>query len=123
MQHVKYCGSTFSRFKSALCTKEIVAVGHHCTPQGQLPDLKYINKISKWGSCKNILKQLVAQKDLKKALIASLMLQPLNYTTNSPVILTVDSLAIAVGFYLYQEDIDNPKRWYFAHFGSILFND
>ncbi len=32
VQHVKYCSGTFSRPKSVLCAKEIIAVGHHCTP-------------------------------------------------------------------------------------------
>ena len=54
VQHVKYCSSTFSGFKSTLYAKEIVAVRHYCTLQGQLPDLKYVDKISKWGLCKNV---------------------------------------------------------------------
>ena len=163
VQRVKYCGGTFSGFKSALCAEEIVAVGHRCTPQGRLPDLKYVDKISKWGPCKNVSEiraflgtigvcrmfirnfakranslvhltrkdvpfefgpeQLAAQKDLKEALLASPALRPLSYTSDSPVILAVDSSAIAVGFYLCQEDPANPKRRYFARFGSIPFND
>jgi hypothetical protein len=54
VQRVKYCGGTFSGYKSTLCTEEIVAVGHRCTPQGRLPDPKYIDKISKWGPCKTV---------------------------------------------------------------------
>ena len=54
MQRIKYCGGTFSGVKSTLCAEEIIAVGHHCTPQGQLPDPKYVDKISKWGPCKDI---------------------------------------------------------------------
>ena len=163
MQHIKYCGSTFSRFKSALCAEEIVAVRHCCTLQGRLSDLKYIDKISKWGPCKNVSEictflstigvcrmfirnfvkhtnslvhlthkdvpfefgpeQLVAQKDLKEALLASPALRPLSYTSNSSVILAIDSSAIAVGFYLCQEDPANLKQRYFAHFRSIPFNN
>ncbi len=37
-----------------LCAEEIIAVGHCCTPLGQLLDPKYINKIAKWGPCKNV---------------------------------------------------------------------
>ena len=55
-------------------------------------------------------KQLVAQKDLKKALLASPAFQPLNYTSESPVILAVNTSSIIVGFYLCQEDPTNPKR-------------
>ena len=29
-------------------------VRHCCMPQGWLPDPKYINKISKWGPCKDV---------------------------------------------------------------------
>ena len=54
MQRVKYCEGTFSGVKSALCAEEIIAVGHRCTPQGRLPDLKYVDKISKWGLCKDV---------------------------------------------------------------------
>jgi hypothetical protein len=54
VQQVKYSSGTFSSFKSAVCTEEIIAVGHCCTPQGQLPDPKYIDKIAKWGPCKNV---------------------------------------------------------------------
>ena len=54
VQWVKYSSSTFSSFKSALCTEEIIAVGHCYTPHGCLLDPKYINKIAKWGSYKDI---------------------------------------------------------------------
>jgi hypothetical protein len=54
VQRVKYSGGTFSGFKSALCTEEIIVVGHCCTPHGCLPDPKYIDKIAKWGPCKDI---------------------------------------------------------------------
>ena len=54
VQHIKYSGSTFSGYKSILCMEEIVAVGHRCTLQGQLPNPKYIDKISKWGPCKDV---------------------------------------------------------------------
>ena len=54
VQRVKYCGGTFSGPKSILCAEEIIAVGHRCTPQGRLPDPKYVDKITKWGPCKDI---------------------------------------------------------------------
>ena len=44
--------------------------------------------------------QLAAQEDLKAALIATPALRPINYTSDSPVILAVDTSSIAVGFYL-----------------------
>ena len=54
VQHIKYCGGTFSSPKSVLCTKEIIAVRHCCTLQGWSPDPKYLDKIIKWGPCKDI---------------------------------------------------------------------
>ena len=54
VQHIKYCRGTFSGFKSTLCAEEIIAVRHCCTPQGRLPDPKYVDKISKWGLCKDV---------------------------------------------------------------------
>jgi hypothetical protein len=68
-------------------------------------------------------KQLAAQEDLKEALIASPALRPIDYSSDSPVILAVDTSAIAVGFYLCQADSENPKKRYFARFGSIPLND
>ena len=163
VQHVKYCRGTFSRVKSTLCAEEIIAVGHRCTPQGRLPDPKYIDKISKWGLCKDVsevraflgtigvcrmfilhfakranplvnltrkgvpfhfrLEQVAAQEDLKAALIASPALQPIDYNSNSPVILAVDTSSITVGFYLCQTDPKNQRKRYFARFGSICLND
>jgi hypothetical protein len=163
VQRVKYCGGTFSGFKSTLCAEEIVAVGHRCTPQGRLPDPKYVDKISNWGPCKDVSEvraflgtigvcrmfilhfakranplvnltrkgvpfhfgpeQLAAQADLKAALIASPALRPIDYTSGSPVILAVDTSSIAVGFYLCQVDPENPRKRYFARFGSICLND
>ena len=69
------------------------------------------------------LEQLVVQKDLKKALLASPALRPINYSSDAPVILAVDTSSIAVGFYLCQPDISNPKKRYYARFGSIPLND
>ena len=58
--------------------------------------------------------QLVAQEDLKNALLSSSALHPIDYSSNAPVILAVDTSPIAVGFYLCQVDINNPKKRYFA---------
>ena len=38
VQRMKYCGSTFSRYKLFLCVKEIIVLGHHCTYQGHKPE-------------------------------------------------------------------------------------
>jgi hypothetical protein len=163
VQRTKYCGGTYSGFKSTLCAEEIVAVGHRCTPQGRLPDPKYIDKITNWGPCKSVSeiraflgtigvcrmfilnfakranslvhltrkgvpfefgpKQWAAQEDLKHALQTSPALRPINYSSDSPVILAVDTSSIAVGFYLCQADPENPRKRYYARFGSIPLNE
>ncbi len=67
--------------------------------------------------------QQVAQDDLKQALIASLALRPINYSSDSPVILTVNTSTIVVGFYLCQADPENLRKCYYAWFGLIPLND
>src|SRR5882762_610445 len=148
VQHIKYCGGTFSGYKSVLCVEEIIAVGHCCTPQGRLPDPSCIDKIANWGPCcdlsdvhaflgtvgmcrifiqnfskhANVLVQLtckgvpfnfspdqvVAQEDLKQALLTLPALCPIDYTSDSLVILAVNTSPIAVGFYLCQANADMP---------------
>src|ERR1700761_1356784 len=163
VQRVKYCGGTFSGYKSVLCAEEIIAVGHRCTPLRQLPDQTRVNKIVNWGLCKDLSEvraflgtvgvchifiqnfakrantlvnltrksvpfefgpaQIEAQVDLKQALLNSLALRPIDYQSDSPVILAVDTSQIAVGFYLCQADPVMPKKRYFARFGSLPLND
>ena len=43
--------------------------------------------------------------------------------SNSPVILSVDTSQIAVGYILSQCDPDTPKLRYHARFGSITLNE
>ena len=163
VQCVKFCGRTFSGFKSLLCVEEIIAVGHRCTPLGRLPDVTHVDKIANWGPCKTLSDvhaflgtvgvchifiqnfsrranplvqltckdapftfgpaQIAAQEDLKKALLESPALRPIDYTSDSPVILAVDTSQIAVGFYLCQADPNNPQKRYYACFGSISLNE
>jgi hypothetical protein len=67
--------------------------------------------------------QVVVQEDLKQALLESPALCLIDYASDSPVILAVDTSTIAVGFYLCQADNKNPCKRYFACFGSIVLND
>ncbi|KIK15478.1 hypothetical protein PISMIDRAFT_16488 [Pisolithus microcarpus 441] len=60
-------------------------------------------------------------ENLKTAIIASPALCSINYNSALPVILTVDTSNIAVGYILMQED-KGGKRFP-AHFGSITLND
>jgi len=69
------------------------------------------------------LEEKAAQEDLKKALIESPALQPIDYSLDSPVILAVNISTITIGFYLCQANPKKPRKWYFARFGSIPLND
>jgi hypothetical protein len=68
-------------------------------------------------------KQIAAQDDLRQALINSPALRAIDYTSDTPVILSVDTSHIAIGFLLAQCDPDNPRRRYYSRFGSITLND
>jgi hypothetical protein len=67
--------------------------------------------------------QAAAQDNLKKALLDLLALCSINYTSDSPVILAVDTSPIAIGFYLCQADPVNPWKCYFTRFRSISLNN
>ena len=51
---MKYSGGTFSGYKSVLCAREIMVLGHRCTPEGRLPDPTRVDKISNWGTLKDL---------------------------------------------------------------------
>jgi hypothetical protein len=163
IQCTKYCGGTSSSPKTVLCVEEIMVVGHWCTPLGCLPDTSRVDKIAKWGPCKDISEvcaflgmvgicrifiknfvkrvnalvnlthkgipfefgpeQVAAQADLKEALLNSPVLRPIDYDSDTPVILAVDTSQVAVGFYLCQADLHMPKKRYFTCFGSIPLNN
>jgi hypothetical protein len=67
--------------------------------------------------------QIEAQEDLKQALLTSPALKPIDYTSDMAVILSVDTSYIAVGYLLCQCDKEDPKKRYFARFGSITLNE
>ena len=67
--------------------------------------------------------QIDAQEKLKQALIDSPALRPLDYDSDAPIILAVDTSSIAVGFFLCQAEIENPKIRHYARFGSLTLND
>jgi hypothetical protein len=163
VQRMKYCGGTFSGFKSFLCASEITVLGHRCTIDGRLPEQSRIDKIINWGPCQNLSDvrsflgtigvcrlfiqnfakrahhlvkltrkgvewefgqdQLDAMKDLKDALLSSPALRPIDYNSDSPVILSVDTSSIAIGIILAQCDPTDTKRRFIAKFGSITLNE
>ena len=67
--------------------------------------------------------QIAAQDDLRQALIESPALRPIDYKSPAPVILAVDTSQIAIGFHLCQCCPDDPRKRYYARFGSITLND
>ncbi len=67
--------------------------------------------------------QISAQDDLKKALLKSPALRPIDYSSAAPVIVSVDTSHIAVGHILSQCDPENPRIRYHARFGSITLNE
>jgi ribosomal protein L21E len=50
-------------------------------------------------------------------------LRPIDYHGQGAVVLAVDTSYIAVGFYIFQEDAENPKLVYYAKFGSRNLNE
>jgi hypothetical protein len=66
--------------------------------------------------------QITAQEDLKLALLLAPTLQPLDYSSELPVILAVDTSYIAVGFFLCQCDLESLKAHNYNCFGSITLN-
>ncbi|ETW85593.1 hypothetical protein HETIRDRAFT_16245, partial [Heterobasidion irregulare TC 32-1] len=60
--------------------------------------------------------QIVAQDDLKLALLSLPALRPIDYSSLANVILIVDTLHLTVKFHFCQCDLDNP-------FSSITLND
>ena len=72
----------------------------------------------KWGS-----EQSAAQEDIKQAVLDCPVLKPIDYISDSPVILAVDTSQIVVGYYLCQEDSKNPRKRIYNRFSSITLND
>ena len=67
--------------------------------------------------------QLNAQKDLVKALHNAQPLVLIDYKSDDPVILAVDTSYIVVGFYLCQCTSNNQKQRRYNRFGSITLNN
>ena len=67
--------------------------------------------------------QISMQDALKAVLLASPALHPIDFASNSPVILGVNTSSIAVGYLLCQCDVDNPCICRYTCFSSITLND
>ena len=67
--------------------------------------------------------QLDAMDDLKQALLSSSALRPIDYNSDAPIILSVNTSYIAVGYILSQANLKNPRIRYHSRFGSITLNE
>ena len=139
MQQMKYCGGMFSGKKSLLCTHKIMGpcadlskvwafLGTIGVVYIFIKNFTHLTHPLTSLMCKGTpfifgLEQVAVQDALKAALLASSALQPINYNSNSLVILGMDTSHIATGFLLCQCDADNPHIHHYTHFGSITFND
>ena len=54
VQRMKYCGGTYSGYKTFLCVEEITVLGHRCTIDGRLPDQSRVEKVTKWAPCPDL---------------------------------------------------------------------
>jgi hypothetical protein len=81
-----------------------------------------INRLKKkgipfiWGE-----EQEEAQARIKQLILESPALKPIDYESLRPVMLTVDTSYIAVGYYIFQEGSD--RRPYYARFESLTLNE
>ena len=71
-----------------------------------------------WGP-----KQIRSMELVKEGVTLAKPIRPLDYENQGAVVLAVDTSYIAVGFYIYQEDKFDPKKVYYAKFGSKPLND
>src|SRR6202023_847943 len=70
-----------------------------------------------WGESQDL-----AMREVKRLLSVFPALKPIDYHLDAPVILGVDTSWMAVGFWICQEDPDNPKKRYYACFASITLS-
>ena len=71
-----------------------------------------------WGP-----EQIESMELIKDGVKQAKAIRPLDYENQGDIVLAVDTSYIAVGFYIYQEDKLDPKKHYYAKFGSKTLND
>ena len=76
-------------------------------------DVKFV-----WGP-----DQIKSMELLKEGVRQAKAIRPLDYEGQGNIVLAVDSSYIGIGFYIYQEDVNDPKKHYYAKFGSKTMND
>ena len=105
---------TFLGTVSLLCMfiKNFTLRVHH------LNKLKHKDVLFEFGP-----QQIATQEDLKNAALTCPALKPIDYKSDLPVILSVNTSYIAVRFYLCQQDPTAPQRRTYSRFDSITLND
>jgi len=76
-------------------------------------DVKFV-----WGP-----DQIESMELLKEGVRQAKAIRLLDYEGQGKIVLAVDSSYIGIRFYIYQEDIDDPKKHYYAKFRSKTMND
>jgi len=74
-------------------------------------------KTFEWGPLQEESMDLV-----KEGVMNAQAIRPLDYEAQGAIILAVDSSYIGIGFYICQEDSLDPKKLYYAKFGSKPLN-
>jgi hypothetical protein len=71
-----------------------------------------------WGP-----KQIESMEMVKEGVAKAQAIRPLDYENQGAIVLAVDSSYRGIGFYIYQEDILDPKKLYYAKFGARPLNE
>jgi hypothetical protein len=98
-----------------VCRMFIKGYAEHAEPLVKLTRLK---ETFRWEE-----EQQNAMNKLKELLTNCPAIRPLRYEWDSEIVLAVDTSWRAVGFFIYQADPDEPKKKYYARFGSITMNE
>ena len=83
-----------------------------------LQQLRRKGKAFEWGP-----EQVESMESVKEGVRNAQAIRPIDYENQGAIVLAVDTSYIGVGFYIYQEDINDPKKHYYARFGSKPLND
>lgn len=67
--------------------------------------------------------QIESMRLIKEGVHEAKAIRPLNYENGGTIVLAVDTSYIGIGFYIYQEDPNDPKKVYYAKFGSKPLNE
>ena len=87
VQRMKYCGGTFSGYKTVLCAEEITVVGHRCTMNGRMPEMDRVGVIERWPALndKSEVRKFLGVVGVCRAFIKDFakLAAPLHYLTRN----------------------------------------